>query len=201
VCVINALLSSKALLVELDYDPQVKSSKSESNRSENTFSVSFSLNASSTAATQSQTSPTTQKSGTCEGQCNTLSMDSQQKVREDDVLFLLDSIPWSLEGSGVINLVNNCGQNLAHFCAQLGYHRCLVALIERGIGIHVKDVNGWTPLDFARLHRDEDAIDILQGDWEDSLLNTVPMELWPTDSLLSVESRCVFTIQNNTTPY
>jgi hypothetical protein len=122
-------------------------------------------------------------------------MDSQQRVREDDVLCVLDYVPRSLEGSDAINVVNSCGQNLGHFCAQLRYHRCLIALIERGIDIHAKDANGWIPLDFARLHRDEDAMDILEGDWEDSLLNTVPMELWPTDPLPSVKPRCVVTIQ------
>jgi hypothetical protein len=198
--VINALRSSKALLVRVANHPRLKSSHFESNPSENSFSVSFSLSAPSTAATQSQTSPTTQKRETCEGQGETLSTDSHQRVREDDVLCILDSIPWSLEGSDAINLVNNCGQNLAHFCAQLRFHCFLVALIERGINIHTKDVNGRTPLNFARLHRDEDAMDILQGDWEDSLLDTDPMELRPTDLLLSVKPKGVFTIQNKRAP-
>lgn len=79
----------------------------------------------------------------------TLLSDSDQQVTEDDLLSLLDSISWSLEDCNSINHVNICSQNLAHLCAQIGYHCLLTAVIERGIDICAKDMNGWTPLDFA----------------------------------------------------
>ena len=116
-------------------------------------------------------------------QGETLSSDSYQLVTEDDLLSLLGSISWSLQDCDSINLVNNRGQNLAHFCTQLGYHRLLTAVIESGAQIQVKDVNGWTPLDFARLHHDEDAVDILEGDWEDYIQNTLSTGLLPIDLL------------------
>lgn len=104
-------------------------------------------------------------------------------VTEDDLLGLLDSISWKSEDCDSINLVNNCGQNLAHFCAQLQYHRLLTAVIEVGADIHANDENGCTPLDFARLHRDEDAIDILEGDWEDYIQTTISTGLFSIDLL------------------
>jgi len=88
-----------------------------------------------------------------------------------------------LEDSDSINLVNNRRQNLAHFCAQLGYHRLLTVMIEIRIDIHAKDVNGWTPLDFARLHNDEDAIDILLGEWEDNIQDLISAGIVPVDLL------------------
>ena len=91
---------------------------------------------------------------TSPSQGGTLSSDS---VIEDDLLGLLASISWQLEDCDSINLINGRSQNLAHFCAQLRYHRVLIAVIERGVDIHAKYVNRWTPLDVALLHRDEDT--------------------------------------------
>ena len=96
-----------------------------------------------------------------------LSSESDQPVTEDYLLGMLDSILF--HDCDSVNFSNQRGHNLAHFCAQLRYHRVLTAAIERGVDINAKDVNGWTPLDFACLHRDEDAIDILEGEWEDEV--------------------------------
>jgi hypothetical protein len=164
---------------------QGKISRIEYDQSGNSLSVSFSLNASSTSASQSQNSPTAPSQ----------EPDSEQIVTEDDLLGLLDSVPWSLEDYDSINLVNNHSQNLAHLCSQLRYRRLLIAVIERGIDIHAKDVNGWSPLNFAQLHRDEDAMDILQGDWEDSILN-ISSRMPPTDPLLYVKPGCVCSPSN-----
>jgi Eukaryotic translation initiation factor 4G1 len=109
-----------------------------------------------------------QTSVTHQMQSQTSSMGSNQIVTEDDLVGILDSIPWSSEDRDSFNLVNNHGQNLTHLCTQLGYHRLLVAVIERGAHTHTKDVNGWAALDLARLHHDEEATDILEGGWEES---------------------------------
>lgn len=120
-------------------------------------------------STQSQ-SPLTTQTATPSIQ-DTLSSDSDQPVTEDYLLGVLDSILF--QDCDSINIANQHGHNLAHFCAQLRYHRVLTAAIERGVDINAKDVNGWTPLDFARLHRDEDAIDILDGEWEDKVQDAI----------------------------
>ena len=146
------------------------------NPSENLYEASFFPHTS--ASTQSQSPPTTQ-TATSPIQGETLSSDSDQSVTEDELLGMLDSIPFQ----DSINLVDHDGHNLAHFCAQLRYHRLLTAVIERGADIHAKDANGWTPLDFARLHRDEDAIDILEGDWEDCIEDAISTGSLSTDPL------------------
>lgn len=128
-------------------------------------------------------------------QSETLSSDLDQVVTEDDLLVLLGSISWSLEDCDSINLVNDRGQNLVHLSSQLGYHRLLIALIERGARIHAKDVNGWNPLDFARLHRDEDAIDILKGEWEDLIQDIISTGLLSVDLFHRFMPECVPTIQ------
>jgi hypothetical protein len=139
---------------------------------EGSFSASFSLNAPSMSTSQSRSSSTTQTTATSQIQGENCFTDFDQAATEDSLLGLLDSVPWSLGHCDSINVVNEYGRNLAHLCAQLGYHRLLIAMIERGVDIHAKDVNGWTPLDFARLHCDNDAVDILEGDWEESVLLT-----------------------------
>jgi hypothetical protein len=93
---------------------------------------------------------------------------TREHSREANLLAMLGSHPWVEEEAPTINIVNERGQNLAHLCAQLGYNRLLLAVIEWGIDIRAKDANGWTPLDFARLNEYEEAIDILEGDWVDS---------------------------------
>jgi hypothetical protein len=93
---------------------------------------------------------------------------TNEKSSEEDLLAMLGSHPWEAEDAATINTVNERGQNLAHLCAQLGYNELLLAVIEWGIDISTEDVNGWTPLDFSRLHGDEGAVDILEGDWVDS---------------------------------
>ena len=101
-----------------------------------------------------------------------------QPVTEDYFLGILNT--YLVQNCDSINLVNHCGQNIAHFCAELRYHQLLTTVIERGVDIHAKDVNGWTPLDVARLHHDEDAIDILEGEWEDKIedaISTVPLSI------------------------
>jgi hypothetical protein len=85
--------------------------------------------------------------------------------REKDLLALLGLHVWIPENQDALNFANGRHQNLAHLCAQLGYNQLLLVLIEQGINIHKKDVNGWIPLDFARLHKDEEAVDILEGGW------------------------------------
>ena len=87
--------------------------------------------------------------------------------REEILVAMLGSHPWTAADEAVINIVNEHGQNLAHLCAQLGHNKLLLAVIEWGIDIRTKDANGWTPLDFARLHGNEEAVDILEGDWID----------------------------------
>jgi hypothetical protein len=87
--------------------------------------------------------------------------------REECIVAMLGSHPWTPENEAVINVVNEYRQNLAHLCAQLGYNQLLLYVIEWGIDIRAEDANGWTPLDFARLHSDESAVDILEGDWVD----------------------------------
>ena len=123
------------------------------------------------------------------------STEPYHSVTEEDILGLLDTAPWSLEENRSIRLVNNHGHNLAHLCAQLKYHRLLIAVIERGADIHARDVNGWTPLDFARLHRDEDAIDILEGDWEDYIQNMISTGSSPVDLLRRFVPGCVLAIR------
>jgi hypothetical protein len=85
--------------------------------------------------------------------------------REENLLALLGSHVWTPENQAALNFANGRHQNLAHFCVQLGYSQLLLVLIEQGINIHAKDVNGWIPLDFARLHGDEEAADVLEGGW------------------------------------
>ena len=87
--------------------------------------------------------------------------------REEMIVSMLGSHPWTAADGAFINIVNERGQNLAHLCAQLGYNQLLLNAIEWGIDIRAEDVNGWTPLDFARLHVDERAIGILEGDTVD----------------------------------
>jgi len=89
--------------------------------------------------------------------------------REEILVAMLGSHPWTAADAAAINIVNEHGQSLAHLCAQLGHNKLLLAVIEWGIDIRAKDVNGWTPLDFARLHGDEEAADILEGDWVDTV--------------------------------
>ena len=86
--------------------------------------------------------------------------------REEALISILNSHPWSPKDSTTFNLANEYGQNLAHLCAQLGYHRLLTFVIERGVDINVKDADGWMALDFARFYGDLNAVDILEGDWE-----------------------------------
>jgi len=145
--------------------------------------------------TQSQSSTATPMATPIQGE--TLSSDSNHPVTEDDLLGLLGSISWQLEDRDSINLLSDSGQNLAHYCAQLGYHRLLTAVIEIGADIHVKDVNGWTPLDFARLHRDEDTIDILEGDWEDHIEKIISTGSFSIDKLHRFVPGCVPSIQTN----
>jgi hypothetical protein len=89
--------------------------------------------------------------------------------REDVLISILNSHPWSPDSSCAFNLVNKYGQNLAHLSAQIGYHRLLTSVIEWGVGIAVEDANGWTPLQFARFYGDSDAMDILEGGWENNV--------------------------------
>ena len=192
-CGADPLLSSKSLFNRVLDHRRLKTSHFEYNPSENSYTASFSLH--TTAPTQSQSLPTTQTTATSPVQGETLSLHLNQPVTEDDLLGLLDSMSWQLEDADSINLVNGRGQNLAHFCAQLGYHYLLTAVIERGTQIHVKDVNGWTPLDFALLHRDEDAIDTLKGEWEDYIQHTISTGLLPIDLLHRFVPGCVFSIQ------
>ena len=177
----NLLLSRKSLFNRVLDHRRLKTSYFEYNSSENSYTASFSLH--NTASAQSQSPPTTQTTATSRSQGGTLSSDSGQLVTEDDLLGLLGSISWHLEDCDSINLVNNRGQNLAHFCSQLRYHRLLTAVIEIGADIRVKDVNGWSPLDFARLHRDEDAIDVLRGEWEDKIQDAISTGSFSIDLL------------------
>ena len=96
---------------------------------------------------------------TASGECST----------EESIIVMIGSHPWTAADKDVINTANERGQNLAHLCAQLGYNQLLSDIIEWGADIHAEDVNGWTPLDFARLHGDEEAADILEGDWVDNV--------------------------------
>ena len=192
-CGANLLLSSKSLFNRVLNHRRLKTGRYDYNSSENSHTVSFSLHTST--STQSQSPPTTQKMANSPLQDETLSSDLDQLVTEDDLLGLLDSILWQLEDCDSINLVNNNGQNLAHYCAQLGYLNLLTAVIERGADIHVRDVNGWTPLDFARLHRNEDAIDILEGDWEDYIENAISTGSLSVDLLRRLVPGFVLAIQ------
>src|SRR5258708_22964814 len=98
-----------------------------------------------------------------------LSLIASEHSREEALISILSAHPWSPENSAAFNLVNTYGQNLAHLCAQLRYHRLLTAVIEWGVDINIIDVNGWTPLDFAGFYGDLDAVDILEGGWEDDI--------------------------------
>ena len=86
--------------------------------------------------------------------------------REESLISILSSHPQPPKDTTAFNLVNEYRQNLAHLCAQLGYHRLLTFVIERGVDISAKDANGWMPLDFARFYGDLNAVDILEGEWE-----------------------------------
>ena len=153
----NLLLPSRALLAKQIENGNV------------TFNVTYNLASDTSTSTQSQSPPTTQ-TGTSPIQ-NALLSDLDQPITEDYILGILNS--GLVQNSDSINLVNDYGQNLAHFCAALRYHRLLTTVIERDINIHAKDVNGWTPLDVAWLHHDEDAIDILEGEWEDNIQDAI----------------------------
>jgi len=120
--------------------------------------------------------------------------DSNQIITEGDIIHLFGSVPLE-QYRNSINLVNRHGQNLAHLCTQLEYHRLLVTLIERGVDVHAKDANGWTPMDFARLHDDEDAIDILKGDWEENIENIISTGSSSIDLLRRFISGCVLAVQ------
>ena len=157
-CGANPLLSSIALFSQRI--ERMDSATFALNITENSFFLSH-----TSTSTQSQSPPTTQ-TATSPIQ-NALQSDLDQPVTEDYFLGILNS--GLFPNSDSINLVNDYGQNFAHFCAELRYHRLITTVIERGIDIHAKDVNGWTPLDVAWLHRDEDAIDILEGEWEDNI--------------------------------
>ena len=172
----NSVLSSVSLFYQLLNHQRLKDFKY--NSSQNSYEASFFPHPSE--STQSQSPPTTQ-TATSPIQGDTLSPDSDQPVTEDDLLGILDFIPFQDYDS--INLVNHHSQNLAHFCAQLRYHRLLTAVIERGADILAKDGNGWTPLDFARLHCDNNAIDILEGDWEDCIQGAISTGSFSTDPL------------------
>ena len=89
--------------------------------------------------------------------------------REESIIVMLGSHSWTAADKAVMNTANERGQNLAHLCAQLGYNQLLSGIIEWSVDIHAEDVNGWTPLDFARLHGNEEAADILEGDWVDNV--------------------------------
>ena len=146
------------------------------NMTENSFSIDF-LSHTSTS-TQSQNPPTDQIATQIR---SALQSDLDQPVTEDYFLGILNS--GLFQNCDSINLVNDYGQNLAHFCAELRYHRLLTTVIERGVDIHAKDANGWTPLDVARLHHDEDAIDILEGEWEDKIEDAISTEPLSIDLL------------------
>ena len=136
------------------------------NVTENSLSIGF-LPHTSTSI-QSQNPPTDQIAPQIQ---NALQSDLDQPVTEAYFLGILNSIPF--QNCDSLNIVNDYGQNLAHFCAELGYHRLLTAVIERDVDIQAKDVNGWTPLDVALLHHDEDATDILRGEWEDKIQDAI----------------------------
>jgi hypothetical protein len=138
------------------------------NQSENSLKASFFPHTSTSVHSQS---PPTAHTANPPNLGDALPSDSDDLVSEDDLLGILDSILF--QDCDSMNLANRYGQNLAHFCAQVRYHRLLTAVIERGADIHAKDVNGWAPLDFARLHHDEDALDILEGDWEDNVQQAI----------------------------
>ena len=209
-CDANPLLSSNALVFQLLQHQQPANFKF--NPSENSYEITFLPHPS--MSTQSQSPPTAQ-TATPPVQ-DALSSDSDQPLTEDYLLGMLDSILFQDYGS--VNLINQHGHNLAHFCAQLRYHRVLTAAIEKGVDINAKDVNGWTPLDFARLHRDEDAIDILEGEWEDKVQDAIftglytdllrrliptlrsPMPSQPDLSNLSTSSNVVAQPANKATP-
>jgi len=135
-----------------------------------------------------------QTMATDRSQSQTLSMVPNQIITEDDIIRLIDSVPLE-QYRDSINLVNHHGQNLAHLCTQLGYHRPLVTVIERGVDTHARDANGWTPLDFARLHHDEDAIDILEGDWEENIESIISTGSSSIDLWRRYISGCVLAIQ------
>ena len=169
-CGVNPL-SSIAIFSQLleNKDP----APSTLNVTENSFSIGFLPHTST--STQSQNPPTDQIAAQIQ---SALQSDLDQPVTEDYFLGILNS--GLFQNCDSINLVNDYHQNLAHFCAELRYHRLLTTVIERGVDIHAKDVNGWTPLDVARLHRDEEAIDILEGEWEDKIedaISTAPLSI------------------------
>jgi hypothetical protein len=83
------------------------------------------------------------------------------------LVIMLGSHPWTAEDQTAINIINEQGQNLAHLCAQLGYNQLFLTVIQWGVDISAKDINGWTPLDLARLNKDKEAVDVLEGDWVD----------------------------------
>jgi len=127
-------------------------------------------------------------------QSQTLWTDLNQIITEDDIIHLFGSVPLE-QYRNSINLVNCHGQNLAHLCTQLGYHRLLVTVVESGADIYAKDANGWTPMDFARLHHNEDAVDILEGDWEENIENIISTGSPSIDPLSRFIPGCVLAIQ------
>ena len=181
-CTANTLPSSRALLLRVfGHQPQT-GPPVDYNQSGNPLSPT------------SPNSPPMQTMATDRSQSQTLSTDSNQIITEDDIIRLFGSVPLE-QYRNSINLVNRHGQNLAHLCTQLRYHRLLVTVIERGADIHAKDANGWAPLDFARLHHDEDAIDILEGDWEKNIEDIISTGSSSIDLLRPFISGCVPAIQ------
>ena len=171
-CGANPLLSSLAIFSQLLLAQQQMATFTH-NSTNNSYSIALSPHAST--STHSQNPPTDQTATQIQ---SALQSDLDQPVTEDYFLGILNSSLF--QNCDSINLANDFGQNLAHFCVELRYHRLLTAVIERGVDIHAKDVNGWTPLDVARLHHDADAIDILEGEWEDKIedaISTAPLSI------------------------
>jgi len=131
------------------------------------------------------------------GVTDTSIQDEDQSSDSDpgDDFGALSPVPWSSGGRNSVNLVNNRGQNLAHICARLGHHSLLINVIEKGANIHAEDMNRRTPLDFARLYHDEDAIDILEGDWDDNIQDVISTGLLPVDLLHRYIPEYVLAIQ------
>ena len=163
-CGANPLLSSIAIFSQLL--EKMGSAPFTLNVTENSLSIGFLPHTST--STQSQNPPTDQIADQIQ---SALQSDLDQPVTEEYFLGILNSVLF--QSCDSLNLVNDYGQNLAHFCAELRYHRLLTTVIERGVDIQAKDVNGWTPLDVALLHHDEDATDILRGEWEDRIQDAI----------------------------
>ena len=100
------------------------------------------------------------------GRTNPLEASDAEEL-EDTLLEMIGSQNWSTEDHDTLKSTNQRGQSLAHLCAQLGYHRLLLRLIELGLDITIQDANGWRARDFALLYKDKEALDILEGGWEE----------------------------------